>query len=322
MPAQDEALLQVLYCGFCGADVASYTGNQPFTTYPRIPGHEFSARIISVPDNNKGLKPGDIVTCNPYFNCGTCYSCCRGHVNCCIDNQTMGVQRDGSYQKYITMPTDHIIPGHGLDPKLLAMVEPFCIGMHGISRCQMKPSDNVLIIGGGPIGIFALLAAKARGAKVYVCDILQGRLDVALRMGANGVCNSRTEELSAYTETVTGGNGFDVCVECCGAPETFLSCIEQAAFAADIVLIGNGKRETTFLHSVLLKKELTLYGSRNALSRDFETVIDLLVNGVVDLKPLISRIYSIDDVKDAFEALTHNDGTLMKVLLQVEQQGE
>ena len=102
VPKEGEALLKVLYCGICGADVASYTGNQPFTTYPRIPGHEFSAQIVSIPENEKGLKAGDIVTANPYFNCGTCYSCKRGYVNCCTDNQTMGVQRDGSFREYIT----------------------------------------------------------------------------------------------------------------------------------------------------------------------------------------------------------------------------
>ena len=75
---EGEALLRVLYVGICGADVASYTGNQPFTTYPRIPGHEFSAEIIEIPENDKGLKKGDVVTCNPYFNCGKCYSCERG----------------------------------------------------------------------------------------------------------------------------------------------------------------------------------------------------------------------------------------------------
>ena len=97
-----EALLKVLYCGICGADVASFTGNQPFTTYPRIPGHEFSAQIVETPDNDKNLKKGDIITCNPYFNCGECYSCKRGIVNACTDNQTMGVQRDGSFQKNFT----------------------------------------------------------------------------------------------------------------------------------------------------------------------------------------------------------------------------
>lgn len=114
---EGEALLKVLYCGICGADVASFTGNQPFTTYPRIPGHEFSAQIVEIGDNDRGFKAGDIITCNPYFNCGKCYACKRGIVNACNDNQTMGVQRDGSFQEYITMPIERLIDGKGLSAK-------------------------------------------------------------------------------------------------------------------------------------------------------------------------------------------------------------
>ena len=158
---EGQALLKIKYCGICGADVASYTGNQPFTTYPRIPGHEFSAEIVTIPENDKGLKAGDIVTCNPYFNCGTCYSCRRGIVNACTDNQTMGVQRDGSFCQYVAMPIERIIPGKGLSAKELALIEPFAISCHALSRAEIKPGDNLLIVGAGPIGLFALMKAKA-----------------------------------------------------------------------------------------------------------------------------------------------------------------
>ena len=137
VPKEGEALLKVLYCGICGADVASYTGNQPFTTYPRIPGHEFSAQIVSIPENDKGLKAGDIITANPYFNCGKCYSCQRGFVNCCTDNQTMGVQRDGSFREYIVMPVERIYDGKGLSAKELALVEPFTISYHALHRAKV-----------------------------------------------------------------------------------------------------------------------------------------------------------------------------------------
>lgn len=169
----NEALLKVLYCGICGADVASFTGNQPFTTYPRIPGHEFSARIVEIPENDRGLKKGDIVTCNPYFNCGECYSCRRGIVNACTDNQTMGVQRDGSFQEYITMPIEKIIDGKGLSAQQLALIEPFSISNHALSRAKVNVGDNLLIMGAGPIGLFALLKAKAIGANVAVADMLE-----------------------------------------------------------------------------------------------------------------------------------------------------
>ena len=157
-----EALLRIRYCGICGADVASYTGNQPFTTYPRIPGHEFSAEIVEIPENKYGLKAGDVVTANPYFNCGTCYSCERGFVNCCTDNQTMGVQRDGSFCEYVAMPMERIIPGMGLSAKELALIEPFAISYHALSRCHIEPTDKVLVVGAGPIGLFALISCSTK----------------------------------------------------------------------------------------------------------------------------------------------------------------
>ena len=313
-----EALLKVLYCGICGADVASYTGNQPFTTYPRIPGHEFSAQIVEIPENEKGLKAGDIVTCNPYFNCGECYACKRGIVNACHDNQTMGVQRDGSFQEYITMPVERIIDGKGLSAKELALIEPFSISCHALSRAEVKKDDNLLIMGAGPIGLFALMRAKALGARVLIADMLESRLTLAKEFGADCIVNVKENDLHETCSDFIDGNGFDVCVEACGAPETFLSCINEAAHGANIILIGNGKRETTFVHSVILKKELNIFGSRNAFTKDFETLIDLVKSGKADILKIVSGVYEKENAAKAFEALSHNDGTLAKLLIKFE----
>ncbi len=314
---EGEALLKVKYVGICGADVASFTGNQPFTTYPRIPGHEFSAEIVSIPENDKGLKAGDIVTCNPYFNCGTCYSCERGFVNCCTDNQTMGVQRDGAFCEYISMPVERIYDGKGLSAEELALIEPFSISQHAVSRATIKETDNVLIIGAGPIGLFALLAAKQKCRRIVVADILDNRLALAGEYGADGVVNTRTQSLEEFTKEFTDGNGFDVCIEACGAPETFLGCIENAAFAANIILIGNGKRETSFVHSVILKKELNIHGSRNALKDDFLNNIDTVASKKADVMKMVSRVYDMESALDAFRALANNDGTLAKLLIKI-----
>lgn len=317
VPGEGEALLRVLYCGICGADVASYTGNQPFTTYPRIPGHEFSAEIVSIPKNDRNLKVGDIVTANPYFNCKTCYSCKRGFVNCCTDNQTMGVQRDGSFREYITMPIERIYEGKGLSAKELALVEPFTISYHALHRAPVKPGDKVLVVGAGPIGLFALIAAKAQGAEVYVADVLDGRLEKAKHFGADGTINSGKFDIKEEAMRITGGNGFDVCVEACGLSVTFLACIDCAAFAANIILIGNGKKETTFLHSILLKKELNVFGSRNSYASDFQAVIDLIAEGKVNVLDMVSAVYPMDQAADAFKALADNDGSLAKVLIEI-----
>lgn len=317
VPKENEALLKIKYCGICGADVASYTGNQPFTTYPRIPGHEFSAEIAAIPENDRGLKVGDIVTCNPYFNCGDCYSCRRGIVNACTDNQTMGVQRDGSFCEYVAMPIERIIDGKGLSAKELALIEPFSISCHALSRAEVKSGDNLLIMGAGPIGLFALMKAKSMGARVMIADLLDNRLELAKQYGADRVVNTKNEDILKASEEFTGGDMFDVCVEACGSSVTFLNCIDCAATGANLILIGNGKKETTFLHSVLLKKELNVFGSRNAFTRDFEELIDLVAAGKADVLKMVSGVYDMDNAAEAFEKLANNDGSLAKLLIKI-----
>ena len=109
-----------------------------------------------------------------------------------------------------------------------------------------------------------------------------------------------------------------MCVEACGAPETFLSCINEAAHGANIILIGNGKRETTFVHSVILKKELNIFGSRNAFTKDFEELINLVKNGRADIIRMVSGVYGKENAAEAFETLAHNDGSLAKILIKFE----
>lgn len=317
IPKKGEALLKIKYCGICGADVATFTGNQPFTTYPRIPGHEFSAEIIEIEENNLGLKVGDIVTANPYFNCTSCYSCDRGIVNACTSNKTMGVQKDGSFAEYITMPIERIYSGKGLSAKTLALIEPFSIGYHASKRANIKAGDKVLVIGAGAIGIFAAISAKLKGATVYISDIFEKRLENAFNFGIDGIINVNKENLEEKTKELTNGNGFDVCMEAVGQDSTFLDCINCSAFGANIVLIGNGKKETTFNHSILLKKELNIYGSRNALKEDFLELIDLISSGKINVDKIISDIYEKENALEAFDSLVHNDGSKFKVLVKM-----
>ena len=127
---EGEVLLKLLYGGICGSDLGSYRGTFAYFDYPRIPGHEFSAEVVEVDENNEyGIKQGMIVTCNPYFNCGHCYSCEHGIVNACMDNQTLGCQRDGAFREYFTMPIERVYGGKGMNAKTLAAIEPLMYTM-------------------------------------------------------------------------------------------------------------------------------------------------------------------------------------------------
>lgn len=313
---QGEALLKILYGGICGSDLGSYRGSMAYFSYPRTPGHEFAAEIVEIGANDKGLKKGMIVTCNPYFNCENCYSCQRGLVNCCTTNQTMGVQREGAFAEYITMPIERIYDGKGIPPKTLALIEPFCISYHGVSRADVQKGDKVLIIGAGTIGVLAAVAAKAKGAKVYISDVAQGKLEYAKEFGVDGVIlNDSPENFEKAVSDVTNGNGFDVAIEAVGLPSTFQNCIDAAAFGGKVVLIGVGKKNLDFNFTMIQKKELNIFGSRNALKKDFLELIDLVKSGEVPLEKIVTNTYKFDDVAKAFEEFDKNAGKMLKVVI-------
>lgn len=315
---EGEALLKLLYGGICGSDLGSYRGGNAYVSYPRVPGHEFSAEIVEVDDNGLGLKPGMIVTCNPYFNCGGCYSCQRGLVNACTDNQTMGVQREGAFAEYITMPIERIYDGKGLDPKTLTLIEPFCISYHGVSRANVQPGEKVLVVGAGTIGVLAAVAAKAKGAEVTICDVAPDKLDYAYRtFGLNHkLLNESPEAFAKGVEELTDGNGYDVTIEAVGMPQTFQNCVDAACFGGRVVLIGVSKRNIDdFFFTIIQKKELNIYGSRNALKKDFMELIDLVKAGGVDLDKIVTNTYRWTDAPRAFEEFAANAGRMLKVVL-------
>ena len=320
MPAlkPGEALLKLLYGGICGSDLGSYRGSFAYFGYPRIPGHEFSAEIVAVGENAYGLKEGMIVTCNPYFNCGSCYSCRRGLVNCCENNQTMGCQRDGAFSEYITMPVERIYDGKGLSPKTLALIEPFCISYHGVQQADIRDGDRVLIMGAGTIGVLAAAAAKHRGAKVYIADVAEKKLAYAVEnFGLDGaVLNDNPAHFAAQTAEITEGCGFDVTVEAVGLPSTFQNCIDAAAFGGRVVLIGIGKQNLDFNFTVIQKKELRIFGSRNAMRRDFEALIELVKRGEVPLDKIVTNVYPFEKAAEAFGQFSENAGQMLKVLLE------
>jgi len=316
-PKKGEALLKLLYGGICGSDLGTYRGSFAYVSYPRIPGHEFSAEIVEIGENDRGLKPGMVVTANPYFNCGTCYSCRRGILNACVSNQTLGAQRDGAFSKYIVLPIERLYDGRGLSAKALALVEPYCISYHGVSRAGIKSGERVLVIGAGTIGILAMVAAKKFGAKVYVADVAEGKLEYARRFGADGVLlNESPEAFAKLAAETTGGDGFDVVVEAVGLPSTFQAGIDACAFGARFVLIGVGKQNLDFNFTLIQKKELHVFGSRNALKRDFLDAIDYFKSGDFDFESIVSDSFKFDEAAKAFESFDKNAGKMLKVTIE------
>ena len=310
-----EALLKVLYGGICGSDLGTYKGTFVYAAYPRVPGHELAVEVVEAPEGS-GLKPGVLATVNPYFNCGVCYPCRTGRVNCCVKNETMGAQRDGGFANYITMPIERIYPGDKLTAKDLALVEPFCISHHGVKRAAIRPGEKVLVVGAGTIGVLAMLSALHFGGEVYVADVAPAKLEHAKKLGAAGTfVNISPEALAEWTAAITNGDGFAVTVEAVGLPATFLDCINSTAFSGRMVQIGVSKKTVDFDFTLLQKKELAVYGSRNAVKADFMEVMDIMRGSGFSADNVVTDVYPLPQAAIAFKEFAEKGGEKLKVLV-------
>ena len=213
-----DVMIRLQYVGFCGSDLNTYLGRNPMVKLPVIPGHEVGAVIEAVGSEvPEGLKPGMVVTVNPYTNCGKCASCRNARPNACQHNETLGVQRNGSMRERLVLPWEKVIPAGLLTPRECALVEPMSVGFHAVSRAQVTDSDVVLVIGCGMVGMGAVVRSALRGATVIAADIDDEKLQLAREMGASYTLNTKTDDVNARLLEMTSGFGPDVVIEAVGS---------------------------------------------------------------------------------------------------------
>ena len=171
-------------------------------------------------------------------------------------------------------------------------------------------------MGAGTIGVLAAVAAKAKGAQVYISDVSQGKLKMATEFGVDGVLlNDSSEAFNRKVSDITDGDGFDVTIEAVGLPSTFQNCIDAACFGGKVAVIGVGKKNLDFNFTLLQKKELNVFGSRNALKKDFVELIDLVKEGNTPVERIITNMYRFEDGAMAFHDFANNPGNMLKVIL-------
>lgn len=316
-PNEDEILIKVSYVGLCGSDLSSYKGLMPLVTYPRIPGHEISG-IIEKKGKNvpKTFKIGDKVTVLPYTNCGICASCIKGHPNACENNQTLGVQRDGGLTEYINVHYSKVYTSPTLSLKELSIVEPFSVGYHGTNRGKVKETDYVAVIGCGTIGLGAIAAAVRKGSTVIGIDIDDQKLQLAQKFGATYTINSQKNDVTKEINDITNGFGADVVVEAAGTPQTFSLALNIVTFTGNVVTIGYSKNDTTINTQLIVKKEINIYGSRNAQSNEFAAVIKMFNRKLFPFTEIISKIFPFNKTTEAFKYWTENS-SVTKILIEI-----
>lgn len=318
VPGPGEVLLDVHHVGLCGSDLNTFNGLNPLVDLPRIPGHEIGCVIAALgPDVASEFDIGQSAIVIPYTTCGTCPSCQRGRVNACQFNETLGVQQDGGLCRQIVLKTDRLILNDTLLPAHRALVEPLSVGFHAVSRGRVTATDTVLVLGGGMIGVGAILGALAQGAKVIVSEVSQPKADTLTRLGVDAVINPIRTELMPEINRLTKGAGADVIIEAVGQPATFRDAIDLAPFSGRVVYVGYAKAEVSYDTKFFNLKELDIMGSRNATRADFEAVIAFLEQNMQIGDGLISKTFAWADADQALGYWTDHRDEIFKIMIDM-----
>ena len=321
-PGPGEALVKVHRVGICGTDFGGYLGKMPFFSYPRIPGHELGVEVLAIGAGVTNVQPGDHCSVEPYLNCQKCYSCRRGHTNCCENHKTLGVMCDGGLTERYLLPARKLHISRKLTFDQLALVETLAIGCHAVNRGEPTSSEHVLVIGAGPIGLSAIEFARLSGARTIVMDMNAARLAfVREKMGvpdtielAPGGEAAALDQLNAMTD----GQLADVVIDATGSNKSMAAALAYCAFAGRLIYVGITQQEISFLHAPILhRREITIMASRNALSPDFKRIIALIEEGKIDTVPWITHHAAFDDMIEAFPSWLKPETGVIKAVVEV-----
>ncbi|SMO91608.1 zinc-binding alcohol dehydrogenase family protein [Paracoccus laeviglucosivorans] len=308
-----EVLVRIRHVGICGTDFHIFGGKHPFLEYPRVMGHELSGTVQEAPEGSD-LKPGDPVYIVPYLSCGDCQACRIGLTNACRNIRVLGVHTDGGMAELISVPAQNVIPTGGIDLRDAAMIEFLAIGAHGVARGHIGARDRVLVTGAGPIGMSAIIFAKARGAHVTVMDTREDRLAFATDgLGADASVIATSDDAARLAE----GDGFDVVIDATGAAPPIERGFAFLAHGARYVLLSVVRQDISFSDPEFHKREATLIASRNALPADFAEVVAQMQAGRVPTQALNTHRGPLADGVALFQDWSRPQAGVIKAILDL-----
>src|SRR5262245_24433110 len=319
-PEAGEAVVRVFRVGVCGTDYSGYLGKMPFFSYPRIPGHELGVEVVAVGEGVTNVKPGDKAAVEPYSNCQKCYSCTRGHTNCCENHKTLGVHVDGGLRPLFTVPARKLHVSTKLTYEQLALVETLGIGLHAINRAAPRADETVFVIGAGPIGLSVVEFAKLAGSRIVVMDLNEQRLKfVREKMGVSETILSTGNletDVKVFTD-LTGGKLGNVVVDATGSARCMVSAMNFVGFAGRLVWVGITQDELHFTQPLMHRREMTFLASRNALAHEFTRIIRLIEGGMLDTRPWITHRAPFDAMIGEFTNWLKPETGVVKAMVEV-----
>lgn len=322
-PADNEVLVKLKYVGICGSDMHYYEtgriGNYVVKP-PFVLGHEPGGVVVEVGKDVKHLKIGDRVALEPGKTCGHCEYCKEGKYNLCPDVVFFATPPvDGVFQEYVAHEAALCfkLPDN-VDTMEGALIEPLAVGFHAANQGGAHAGQTAVVFGAGCIGLVSMMALKAEGvSKVYVVDIMQKRLDKALELGATGVINSMDKNVQDEISRLTEGKGVDLVIETAGMEITTRQAIHIAKKGSTIVLVGYSKTgEMTLPLSLALDKELT-FKTVFRYRHIYPMAIEAVASGKVNLKGIVSNVFSFDDIQNAMDKSVSDKANIVKSVVKI-----
>lgn len=308
-----DAVIRVKSAGICGSDIGAFRGTNGLVSYPRVIGHEIAGEIISIPENSKGLKPGDRVVVDPYLYCGHCYPCSIGRTNCCDELHVLGVHVEGGMTEEITHPAEMLIKIPDNVPWDIAPIaEPLTISLHGCHRLGLKAGEFIAISGAGTIGLLAALVALAYGAKPILIDMVEERLAFARGLGVERTVNLKNENLLEKVKAYTDGKLCECVMEASGANAAIRSTLDLVCHAGRVVFTGWPARETSLPTDVITRKEIDIRGARTSAG-EFEEALELISTGRVNVRPILTKLVTVDQAPETLRDIAEHPGNYLKV---------
>ncbi len=317
-PGEGEVLIKVAANGLCHTDLTIFEGHVP-VEYPLILGHEAAGTVVELGPGAKGPAVGDAVLLPPVYGCGECEFCLRGEDNLCPKSVMLGSSRHGSYAQYIVMPARYAFP---VKPDL--DLKRVCVAADAVStvyfalkeRVSLNGGDAVAVFGAGGLGLAALAVAKALGAgKLYAVDVKEGALELASAIGAE-VINATGQEKIYKTLKKETGDGIRVAVDCVGMSRTITEAFQTVRKGGEVAVIGFTLDKVQLKAGAFMGMQKRIGGSWGCPTRLFPEVISLLDQGLIPLDVLVSRAYTLDEIKTAFDDL-HAGNVLGRAVIEI-----
>jgi 2-desacetyl-2-hydroxyethyl bacteriochlorophyllide A dehydrogenase len=309
-------VVRVESASLCGTDAHQYDGRIT-TPFPRVPGHDFAGRVESVGDGVDASWAGRPVAVKPSLPCGECADCAKGALADCKRKKLIGLWSDGCMAELIAVPQVNLVPRpEGVEAWQASLLEPLAVGLNTVDRLRIVLGESVVVLGQGPIGLALTRLCSLSGAgRLIVTDARDDPFTLSRAYGATDCVNVRDRDPVEAVAELTGG-GADIVIETSGFPASSAIVLDVVRKEGKVAHIGWANDLPPLPVIPIMAKTLTVFGvGGNGGRGQYERSLELVRSGRIDLAPMVTHRFGLDDVAEAFAtAASKSDGAIKVVV--------